>query len=522
MATPTIPEEWFPILTARLDAAQPTISLLRSYSNGNAPLPEMGKNTAATWLAFQRKARTNYGGIACQSHANRIRMRGVRVGSDDKSPASEALRRIARDNRLPMVIGDAVRNMLSARRGYLVAGVDGDGKALLTSEMPEQFYAEPDPVRPWRARAAVKVYRDTIAEVDYGLAWANGQRQWFTRPSRTVNGSQTTIPLSASGSDWTAGPIESYVGSMPVWIFDRADGMGLIEPHLDVIDRINLGKLQRLCITAMQAFRQRALKKEMDAELPEKDEAGNPINWKKVFEPAPGALWDLPEGIDIWESQPSDIRPLLDAEKADARDFAGVSGTPVSMLQPDSANQSATGAAATTAQQVDACQSDIDRIRLAVAACLVTALEIERVPFGGETIEADFENPAWVTLAEKMDAYSKAIAAGMSIGMAQKTYLGWSQEQIDEDERNRNRAAATAAMTAFAGQPKGAQPVSDAVAQSEDVKAKADAMGVLIRAGVEPDAAAMQVGLNGVKFRAGVMPASLVARDTANAGPPVG
>lgn len=42
-------------------------------------------------------------------------------------------------------------------------------------------------------------------------------------------------------------------------------------------------------------------------------------------------------------------------------------------------------------------------------------------------------------------------------------------------------------------------------------------MGVLIRAGVDPDDAASQVGLAGVKFRPGLMPASLVARETTEA-----
>lgn len=448
---PTTPEEWLPILAKRLDDAQSKISTLRSYVNGNAPLPEMGPNTRATWLAFQRKARTNFGGIACQSHANRIRVRGVRVGSDDKSPASVTARRIARDNRLPMLVGDAVWDMLTARTGYLVAGVGDDGHAVITAEKPEQFYAEPDPVHPWRARAALKVFRDTIAEIDYAMVWASGARQWFARPSYSITGATDRIVRQVNSGGWSPiGEPQAFAGNIPVWILDRRDGMGLIEPHTDVLDRINLGKLQRLCITAIQVFRQRAMKKDKDAPpLPDVDPAtGQKIDWEKVFEPAPGALWDLPEGVDIWESQPTNITPILDGEKADARDFAAVSGTPVAMLQPDSANQSAGGAAATTAQQVDACTTDIDRIKLAVAAAIVTALRIEGVDLGEDTVEVDFENPAWVTLAEKMDAYSKAIASGMSVPMAQKTYLGWSQEQIDEDERNRTRAEARAAVAA--------------------------------------------------------------------------
>lgn len=439
------PEDWLPVLALRLDNRQQTIARLRSYVNGNAPLPEMGQNTKATWLAFQRKSRTNFGGIACQSHANRIRARGVRVGSDDKSPASVAARRISRDNQFPMVLGDAIWDMLSARTGYLVGGVGPDGRALLASERPEQFYAEPDPMRPWRTRAALKVWRDTVAGVDYALAWAPGAMQEFARESWvtfTGRAEDKTVRLVNAGGWQPTGPAEAFTGGVPVWIFDRRDGMGLIEPHLDVIDRINLGKLQRLSIAAIQAFRQRALKKDPGVKLPEKDEKGNPIDWNQVFEPAPGALWDLPAGIDIWESSPTNLRPLLDGEKADARDFAAVTGTPVSMLQPDSANQSAGGAAATTAQQVDACESDIDRIKLAAAAAMVTALQIEGIDLGEETVEVDFENPSWVTLAEKMDAYSKAIAAGMSPSMAQKTYLGWSQDQIEEDARNRARERA--------------------------------------------------------------------------------
>lgn len=446
------PQDWLPVLAKRLDEAQPVVARLRSYVNGNAPLPEMGANTRATWVSFQKKARTNFGGIACQSHANRIRVRGVRVGADDSSPASVAARRIARDNRLPMVLADAVWDMLSARTGYLAAGVDVDGSALLTAEAPEQFYAIADPIRTWRTRAALKVWRDSVEGIDYALVWVPGFRQGFARPSFVLDRDDEKRVRYAAVGGWA--PLtepEPYGGNVPVWILTRRDGLGLIETHTDTIDRINAGKLQRLVITAMQAFKQRGLKKDANSPgLPEKDEQGNPIDYTKLFESAPGALWDLPEGIDIWESQSVDIRPLLDGEKADGRDFAAESGTPISMLQPDSANQSAGGAAATTAQQVDACLADIDRIKLAAAAAMVTALRIEGVDFGDETVEIDFEHPGWVTLAEKMDAYSKAVAAGMSVSMAQKVYLGWSQDQIEEDERNRAADKSDMALLASA------------------------------------------------------------------------
>lgn len=460
------PEEWLPVLAKRLDARQATIAKLRSYVNGNAPLPSMGPNTRATWEAFQKKARVNYGGASVDSHANRIQVRGVRVGSDDQSPASLAARRIARDNRLSMVISQAVRTMLAARTGYLVAGVGPDGQAIITAEEPEQFYAEPDPFRAWRTRAAIKVWRDTIEDTDHALVWVSGQRQEFTRGSFiTTTTDSRAVHLTAAG-EWAPGAVEEYAGNPPVWIFDRDNGQSLVEPHTDLIDQINQSKLQRLSIVAVQAFKQRALKKQPGARLPEQDAEGNPIDWASVLEPAPGSLWDLPEGIDIWESQNIDITPILTGEKDDKRTYAAVTGTPMSMIQPDNTNQSAAGANATTAQQVDACRNDIERIRLAAAAAVVRALEIEGVELGEETVEVEFENPAWVTLAEKMDAYTKAVASGVSVAMAQKEILGWSQEMIDEDARNRRRERNLTAAVAKLGQqqPPEQPQAQDAVA----------------------------------------------------------
>lgn len=441
----TTPEEWLPVLAKRLEARRPRIKRLRDYTTGHAPLPEMGQNTRATWVAFQKKARTDFGGIAVRSHVNRIRFRGVRVGDDSQSEISTTARRIARDNRLPMQIRDAVRDMAAVSIGYLVGYVGDDGQAIIQAEKPESFYAEPDPIRPWRARAAIKTWRDDIEKIDHAMVWVGPWWQEFVR-----EGSAYPALVRASGPWWPVGSPQRTPGwdRPPVSILDRDDALGLIEPHTDVIDRINLGKLQRLCVTAIQVFRQRAMKKDKDAPpLPEVDpRTGEPIDWEQVFEPAPGALWDLPEGVDIWESQPTNIQPLLEGEKADARDFGAVVGTPMAMLQPDNANQTAAGAAATTAQQADACDSDIDRIKLGIEARMLDALSFEGFEVT-ETIEADFENPRWVTLAEKMDAYSKAIASGMSVESAQKDILGWSQEQIDEDRANRTRAQALSALT---------------------------------------------------------------------------
>ncbi|MGC3954624.1 MAG: hypothetical protein QM804_10280 [Propionicimonas sp.] len=297
---PSTPAEWLPILAQRLDREAAQVYALRGYVDGNAPLPEGGAKAKQTWIAFQRKSLTNYGWIACTSRANRIRYRDVRVGDDDQSEASRTARRIARDNRLPMQIGDAVWDMLTARRGYLVAGAGPDGRAIITAERPELFYAEPDPLYPWRSRAAIKVWRDTVEMRDYAMVWAGGSRQAFSRDSYTDR-DEKAVRLSAVGSWQPASDVDTFDGDPPVWILDRRDGRGFIESHTNVIDRLNTERLERLSTMAIQAFRQRAIKKDVNAPpLPDVNpKTGKPFDLSEVFEAAPGVFWDLPEGYEI-------------------------------------------------------------------------------------------------------------------------------------------------------------------------------------------------------------------------------
>lgn len=432
MATPTTPDEWLIYLTKRLDARAERVARLRSYCDGNAPLPEMGRNLRTSWIAFQRKARVNYGGLAVRALKNRIRPLGVRAGDGKNKDLVAQCERIWRDNRMATQINMAIRDRLEVYVGYLVVGLDQARRAVVTREKPELFIAEPDPLQPWKARAALKVWRDNAAGQDFALVWVAGQRQKYMRDPKDASGQmlKRAAPFQDSGQWEKAGEPETFEGPPPVIVLERPEGRGLIEEHLDVIDGINLGKLQRLVITAMQAFRQRGIK----GNLPDKDDDGNDIDWAQVFSPAPGALWDLPEGIDVWESEQTDIRPLLEGEKADRRDFAAVTSTPLSVFLPEGANQSAEGAANAKEGHVALAEDEIDDIRPAVAMAMVYALRAEDTDLGDATIEVDFAPPALVSLTEKWAAAAQAKAAGMPLRTIMRAILGWSPEQIREAE----------------------------------------------------------------------------------------
>lgn len=425
----TTPTEWLPVLAKRLDARQTRIAKNRSYSNGHAPLPEMGKNTKATWKAFQKKARTNYGGLACESLGGRIVPNGVRVGTSTTSPAVLAARRVWRDNRLDVVFGDAISTMLTTSVAYLIVGVR-DGQPIITAEIPEQVITAPDPTQPWRARAALKAWRDPDTGLDHALVWTPGERQHFTRKST----SSTGTPIPQVDGEWEPfGEPETYTGGVPVYVLDNKDGVAEFEPHIDVIDRINLGKLQRLVTTAMQAFKQRALKGGLDAT----DEDDNAIDWAKILEPAPGALWDLPEGIDVWESPATDIRPLLEGEKVDARDFAAVMRTPLDVFVPEGQNQSATGAANAHKGEIQKAKDRIARAGAPMEGSMLAALQILGLD-DGETVQITFETPEHVSLSEKASAAAQAKAGGKSQRWIDEHIWGMSPDEIDQEETDRS------------------------------------------------------------------------------------
>lgn len=423
----TTPEEWLPILAKRMDARAPRVAELRRYASGDAPMPEMGANTKASWVAFQRKARTNYAGLACQSLAGRIVPTGVSVGTNQSNPAVVELRRVWRDNRLSIVFADAIRNMLSVRVGYLIVGVR-DGEPVITSEPPEKVITAPDPTQPWRARAALRAWRDNDDEKDYAYVWVPGIRQRFQRAVKTDTG---TIRDMVTGGWEPAGEPEFYDGPVPVFAMENEDGVAEFEPHIDVIDRINLGKLQRLVVTAHQAFKARALKG-----LPESDEDGNDIDWGKRLDFAPGALIDLPDDVDVWESEAVDIRPLLEGEKTDARDFAAVMRTPIDVFIPEGQNQSAAGAANAHKGEIQKAKDRINRAGAPIEGSLLAALRVLDIETE-ETVKVTFESPEHVSLTEKAAAAVAAKGAGKSQRWIDEHIWNMSPDEINREETDR-------------------------------------------------------------------------------------
>lgn len=439
------PQQWLSILARRLDFDTPRMRLLGRYVDGDAPLPEMNRNTKASWQRFQREARTNWGSLIVESVADRIVPNGIEIDGRADSPDALTAQQIWRNNRMDIVLKDAVRDMLTYRVGYLTGWVGDDGHAVITADSPETTYAATDPMQSWRVRSAFKWWRDLDAEQDQAIVWVNGGYQLFSRPCYTTNVNRKKLYSLASGG-WSAAAEFMETGrTPPVVLLENPGCAGEFERHLDLINRINRGILDRLVTSAMQAFRQRALRsKDGSAGLPDKDDQGNDIDYQRLFEPAPGALWDLPPGVEIWESQYTDIGPMLNGSMSDIRQLAAVTKTPVSVLVPDMANQSAEGAAFSKEGLVFKAEDRIVVASVGASAMLLKALEIEGVDVTAP-LRVLFKPPAMVSLTEKYAAAAQAKNAGESWSSIARNILGYGPEQIAQDALDRAQEQLAAA-----------------------------------------------------------------------------
>lgn len=442
------PEQWLNLLTQRMDRESGRLATLASYVDGNAPLPELSKDTKEAWREFQAEARTNLGLLICDAVADRVLPSGLSVGGKVTGRASKTAARIYRDNRMDQVIRQFLFDGLTFGRSYLVVWRRDDATEVpvISSESPQTMCVSTDPLQPWRVRAAVRVIRDADDGHDYATVWSEGEEQRFSRPAEEQLKDNTTVVRRTKAGGWQPVTPAVWTGEQPpVVVYDNPTPgcAGEFEPHVDVINRINRGVLHLLTTIAMQAFRQRALQiPDKDHKgMPKKDEHGNTIDWAKLFEPHPAALWNLPPGVQVWEGQSTDTRPMGDAVRDHFRQLSGVTKTPLPMLIPDSANQTSAGAENSEKGFIFKCQQRVNSVKLCVDAALVLALQLMGFKTTEDTVSVEFEDPARILMTEKYRAAKDARDAGLAIETVQRQVLGMSPEDIAADAALRTAAA---------------------------------------------------------------------------------
>lgn len=443
------PGWWLDRLIKKLGARRDRYDLLDDYYTGENGIPvRADKAVREAYRRLMRVARTNFAELVVEAVRERMVPVGFRTGAEGDDLGDSEAWRIWQANALDADAGLVHRASLSlSDAAVIVGGIDNEiGAPLITPEDPREVITERDPIRRRRTRAALKVFTDDVDGRDRAFLYLPGYVFTASR-SHSTPGVGPFI-WDASGWEWDgpAGKLPAPV--VPVVSFPNRDSLrgrpeggsswGEFEPHLPILDRINYTILNRLEVATLQAFRQRALKG-----VPDKDNEGNEIDYDDIFAADPGALWVMPASAELWESGQVDLGPIRSAIRDDVQDLAAVTRTPLFYLTPDAANGSAEGASLAREGLVF---KTSDRI-LQASESWEQVMSLAFLFAGDEqrAKRADMEvlwaPPERFSLAERYDAASKAIAAGVPWRTVMTEILQFSPQKVDRMEGERTTDA---------------------------------------------------------------------------------
>lgn len=452
---PLTPGWWLNRGSQKLASRVPRLTTLVDRLEGNPPLPMAANEHAArAFREAMRKARANYPELIVQAPRERMVPLGFRTGATGTDEnGDQVAAEMWAANGLDVAAADVHDMMLGAGDGYMmVGGIDADtGYPLITEEDPRQVVTFHDPARQRRVRAAVKMFHDPEQSRDLAYLYLATEEHpgevWIAeRDISRASYRTNSVRFDSQSWDWIDADRLPF-NLVPVVRFRNKRGVSEFEHHTDLLDRINHMIFQRLVIATMQAFKQRAIKG-----LPDEDADGNEIDWSDVFEGGPDALWQVPAEVDFWESKEVNLEPILASVKDDVRELAAVTRTPMSMLSPDSANQSAEGAAFAREGLVFKTKDRIVRATEAWKDVMSIGFR-----FLGDEERANrtamhmiWAKPEMISLAERADAMSKLTDLPWRDRMID--IMGYNPTEVDRMSGDRAADMAIAAALATGGQ----------------------------------------------------------------------
>lgn len=459
----------------------PRLNRLISYRDGRPPLPEGATDQQQAYQAFQQKARSNFAELVGEATRDRMQVTGFRTALADDATGDQAAWAMWRQLGLPVKSGDALGDMLHLGKGYMIAGWDNDRNCpVATAEDPRTMVVIHDPLDSRRVIAAMKFYTDPELVRDVIYLYLPGRVRTAVRGQATTVVGRTAA-FTPSDWDWVdelpdndpmfglidpGGDLSGKIGDrVPVVPFVNRQAIGEFENHLDLLDRINHGILQRMVIVATQAYRQRVFIGDF---RPVDPVTGATIDYGQLFKGSPGAAWTFPTGTDVKEFTQADVSGILNAVKDDVLHLASVTRTPLHMFTPDAVSQSAEGAQLQREGLVFKVEDRIARASDGFAQ-LMSLLFL----FSGDQTRGQVEQmvPMWApverySLAEQGSAWSQM--AGLPFAARARIVLQANPAEIAEMESERATEAllapALAAVQSVAEDRSPAAALANAIA----------------------------------------------------------
>jgi hypothetical protein len=453
---------------------RPGIDLLADYLRGEPPLPTISDGWAEAVRPYVRLSRTNYADLVISAPLDRMIPLGWATAVEDDRDGDQLADRIARVNDFVAKFPETIEKMLSLGVGYMAAGRHPRREEpVLTNQDPRGCYLASDPLTD-----------DPIASLILSVdEWSGDElaHVHLYAPDGVTDVWVARRDSQAGEWAWDAklsGPAPGFT----VVEFRNRDGVGDYERHLDLLDRINDQVFRRIAIALYQAFRQRAAKN-----LPSHDAVtGEEIDYRQVFSADPGALWDLPEGVEMWESGVVDLTGVRMAVKDDVISLAAVTGTSLHYLTPDAAAGSAEGASTMRERMVYRTEDRRRRTDAPISKLFSAAFRLM-----GEDKRADalairtlWQPAERYSVGERASAASQAKAAGLPWAAIMTDVFSYPPSELPRLEQMRgadllftepavpatpqNAPAQPAQRPSAAQQPASGQPGAERPAQPQN------------------------------------------------------
>lgn len=458
-------DEWYATyLLGQLSDDYARLLKCYQYREGENPLPGWGTGQSLSqYSQIIDLSRLNFAWQIVSSHVSRKELKSIQT-AESTADGDEVADDFMFGSALDLQFSDAMLSKATYGRGYLtVFANEGSGGTEVSVVASDAWttYSMPDPVRPWLAKAAVTIGWDPVESKDlvtlfragendgqaYSVRWTafreDGQSLFPARGSES-----TSFSVDLADGVWEKESLVYFPNSSRCAVVEFATetGKGEFEKHYTTLDRINHTILQRVVVTVMQAFKQRAVSGKFPTHYPEgHPKAGELIDYEKFFEAGPDAIWFIPEEAKMWESGAVDIGPILEAVRDDLKHLAAATSIPMYVLAPDAANGSAEGANAARETQSLKTRRDMKRDKRSLAC--VTSLGFAAL--GDESradeakIVAEFENSTLISEYDKANVSKMLADAGFSHEFIARTVFGMTSQQVREEKAAKNRERLT-------------------------------------------------------------------------------
>lgn len=436
--TPNGPAWWLLRLGQRLEADRNRFDLLESYHRGDPPVPFGNRKMREAYRRLQKQARSNFAGLVAETLLERMKVVGFRAGGQATDEADREAWGWWQANNLDSVHSRVQRAAVVMSRSYVIVAPDSkdESKPKVTGEDPRQVIHESDPTDDRQVRAALKTWWDDVEAVHKAVVYLPGTIHYFQTASMVK---QDTPNIWAS-SKWEldTGRFETALapnklGCVPVVPFINrpnlaGEGLGEFEDVTDVLDRINTVVLDRLVISAMQAYRQRWAKG-VDLE----DEDGNV---QSVFDPGADLLWAVPnETAAFGEFSATDVGPIIKAAEADIQHLAAITRTPPHYLIGAVVNVSGDALAAAETGLVSKCVERTTEFGESWEQVYRLAGKVSGKDIADDA-EVIWKDPESHTMAELADAGVKFATVGVP-WRTRMSMIGKTPSEIDRMEMER-------------------------------------------------------------------------------------